>query len=178
MTFNTDEKAPHLTSASLPSDIPCPCGNKATLGDCCGPLLAGSLAASTAEALMRSRYTAYALKDASYLNATHHPSTRDETLKASLESSFQNCEWTGLKITGRSAGSPLDDAGTVRFEATFVQKAKPYILKELSRFIKEDGRWLYKDGDGGIDAIKIALPGRNDPCWCGNGKKFKKCHGA
>lgn len=126
---------------------------------------------------MRSRYSAYALHNADYLNSTHHPSTLDEDLKASLKDSFERCLWTGLKITGRKAGSAKDTEGEVRFEASFTQDTKHYVLKELSRFVKENGQWLYLDGSGGIEPVKTALPGRNDPCWCGSGKKFKKCHG-
>lgn len=161
----------------LTAEAPCPCLSHLSFGLCCGPYLAGAADAPSADALMRSRYTAYALCNAAYLNKTHHASTRSDNLESSLEDSFKNCEWTGLKITSRLGGSESDNEGKVRFEASFVQQGKSYLLKETSRFVKENGCWLYVDGDGKIDAIKPSLPGRNDPCWCGSGKKFKKCHG-
>lgn len=127
---------------------------------------------------MRSRYSAYAMHNADYLNRTHHASTLDEDLKTSLKDSFDHCRWTGLNITGRKAGGANDSEGVVRFEAAFTQQGKDYLLKETSRFVREEGVWYYLDGTGGIEPVKIAQPGRNDPCWCGSGKKFKKCHGA
>lgn len=173
---NDDNLIPPLSG--LPhTNRACPCGSEHVYSHCCGPLHEGGAEASTAEALMRSRYSAYALHLAAYLNKTHHPSTLDPELKASLEDSFQRCQWTGLKITGRKAGGPQDDEGMVRFEAAFTQQDQHYLLKEASRFVKEEGRWLYLDGQGGIEPVKPILPGRNDPCWCGSGKKFKKCHG-
>lgn len=176
MSDNCDENlTPTLTEAD--TDAACPCGSGMGYGDCCAPLHLGKSKASTAEALMRSRYSAYAKHNADYLNRTHHPSTLDEELKANLKDSFERCEWTGLKITGRKAGTANDNEGFVRFEASFTQENKPYLLKEYSRFVKENGCWFYIDGQGGIEPVKVTLPGRNDPCWCGSGKKFKKCHG-
>lgn len=156
---------------------PCLCGSGDTYSDCCLPLHLGIRPAVTAEALMRSRYSAYALHNADYLNRTHHASTLDEDLKASLKGSFDHCQWTGLSITGRKGGGPKDNEGVVRFEAAFTQEGKRYVLKETSRFIREGDRWFYLDGTGGIEPLKVTQPGRNDPCWCGSGKKFKKCHG-
>lgn len=176
-----DKNDNSLTAAASSMHVdatdPCPCGSDLAYGSCCAPLHQGVSDAMTAEALMRSRYSAYALHNADYLGKTHHPTTLDEDLKASLRDSFERCQWTGLKITGRKAGTQNDDEGMVRFEAYFSQGDKAYVLKESSRFVREDGRWLYLDGTGGIEPVKVTQPGRNDPCWCGSGKKFKKCHG-
>lgn len=173
-----DTNDDNLTSKPISPAADCPCGSKLTYGDCCGPLHAGECIAATAEALMRSRYSAYALHNADYLNNTHHPTTLDAELKASLKDSFERCQWTGLKITGRKGGNIDDQEGSVRFEAAFTQQDQHYLLKEMSRFVRENGRWYYLDGSGGIEPVKTAQPGRNDPCWCGSGKKFKKCHGS
>lgn len=176
-TLRTETSA-HAGTAENISATECPCGSHQPYTSCCGVFHRGEGEAATAEALMRSRYSAYALHDADYLNKTHHPSTLDADLKESLKDSFERCVWTGLKITGRKAGSVQDKEGHVRFEASFRQGDKHFVLKEHSRFVHEDGRWFYVDGQGGIEPAKVPLPGRNDPCWCGSGKKFKKCHAA
>ncbi|MFM8331310.1 MAG: YchJ family protein [Candidatus Methylumidiphilus sp.] len=146
----------------------CPCGSGRPYEGCCGPLLAGA-AAPTAEALMRSRYTAYARRDAAYLLNTWHPDSRP----AVLDFSGDDTQWAGLRILRVADGGPQDAQGTVEFIATYRQHGKIQQLREHSRFTREAGAWRYLDGD----ILPTTPPGRNDPCPCGSGKKFKKCCG-
>ena len=151
------------------SQIPCPCGSNQPFDTCCDPLLAGSREASTAEALMRSRYTAYGRRDEAYLLRTWHPSTRPASLGLDEE-----IEWLGLEILRTEAGGPEDREGLVEFVARYRANGQHGSLQEASRFVREEGHWLYVDG-------KIAeaggRPGRNAPCPCGSGKKYKRCCG-
>jgi SEC-C motif domain protein len=117
----------------------CPCG----LGDdydvCCGRLHAGA-PAPTAEALMRARYSAFAVGNMAYLVDTYHSSTRPEVF--SLEPSI---EWTRLAVLSTSDGGLFDSAGTVQFRAVYVRDGKRGVHAETSRFAREDGLWTYVD---------------------------------
>ncbi len=151
----------------------CPCGSGAGLDTCCGPIVAGA-AARTAQALMRSRYTAHVIGDFGHLERTHAPETRgtfDRTAAAGA------IEWTGLEILASSGGGETDDTGTVEFAARFAQGGRAHVLHELSRFRRELGRWVYVDGlsNPGAAPRGRGKVGRNDPCPCGSGKKYKKC---
>lgn len=121
---------------------PCPCGSKRTLQACCGPLLSLAAPATTAEALMRSRYTANAVKAQEYLLQTWHPSTRPTTLEPA-----PGLRWTGLTIRAVYAGGSADDNGEVEFVATFRDRGRAGELHETSRFVREQGQWFYLDGD-------------------------------
>jgi SEC-C motif-containing protein len=157
----------------------CPCGRGETLEACCGPVLGGA-AAATAEDLMRSRYTAYVLANIDHVVATHDPATRDTVDRAASEAWAKQSTWLGLDIVATEAGGADDTTGMVEFVAKFSLAGRVQQHHERSRFRKEDGRWYYVDGD-----IQKARPvereapkvGRNEPCPCGSGKKFKKCHG-
>lgn len=119
----------------------CPCGSGDSFGTCCGPLLAGAPAPS-AERLMRSRYTAFALLDAAYLLASWHPSTRPAELDLD-----RDLEWRRLVIADRAAGGPFDRDGIVEFEAFWRQGSERGSLRERSRFVRDDRHWQYVDGD-------------------------------
>lgn len=122
----------------------------------------------TAEALMRSRYSAFVLKLSDYLSATWHPSTRPD----SLDIGNDDTVWQRLVIVSTEKGSEADRDGVVEF-AAFYSGGQ---LHERSRFVKEDGRWFYVEGDI-LPLIASEKVGRNDPCPCGSGKKYKKCCG-
>jgi len=136
----------------------CPCGSGAPFADCCQPIIAGDVA-PTPEALMRSRYSAYALGEWDYLLESWHPDARPAELSPA------NVEWLGLTIVNTGAES-------VEFVAAFRQGAKIMRLHETSRFAQVDGHWRYVDGD-----CAIIEAGRNDPCPCGSGLKTKRCCG-
>jgi len=119
----------------------CPCGSGAQYGDCCGPLHHGA-AAATALALMRSRYSAFALELPDYLAATWHPSTRPGELELD-----EDTDWRRLQIVDTLGGRPADTEGTVWFRAAYRSSAGAGVLEERSRFVRHEGRWVYLDGD-------------------------------
>ena len=153
----------------------CPCGSQRPLEDCCQPLLNGQTVALTAEQLMRSRFTAFCSGDIDYLIATHHPSKHHSDDRQQFADSMQHCQWLDLKIVDVTAGQAGDSEGQVEFIARYQADNQLQQLHERSRFVKENNRWLYLDGE--LFDSRPVLPGRNEPCWCGSGKKFKKCHG-
>ncbi|GAB3469886.1 YchJ family protein [Massilia terrae] len=133
----------------------CPCGG-ASLAACCGPYLAGQAVAQTAEALMRSRYTAYTLKNEAYLQASWHPGTRPAE---PVTDENEKIQWLGLEVKSalrlrqRKADLPevQPDQDTVEFVARFRVGGRAHRLHELSRFVRETGpdgiaRWFYLDG--------------------------------
>ncbi|MFD2232689.1 YchJ family protein [Phaeospirillum tilakii] len=159
----------------------CPCGSGRSYESCCQPYITGAALPPTAEALMRSRYTAFTVQAIDYLHDTLAEERRDRFNRADTEQWARDSEWVGLDILATEAGGPEDEAGRVAFRAKFVYDGKQETHLELSRFRKDQGRWVYVDGDVG-KMMPVTrhndLPGRNDPCPCGSGKKFKKCCGA
>ena len=119
----------------------CPCGTGSAYADCCEPLHLGTPAA-TAEALMRSRFSAFALGLNAYLFASWHPSTRPPQLDLDRDT-----VWRRLQIVDTVAGGPGDSEGVVEFRASFRDAAGAGLLHERSRFTREGDRWLYVDGD-------------------------------
>lgn len=123
--------------------IPCPCGNgNKEYAECCGRYLDGGETAPTAEALMRSRYAAYTLGRENYLLATWHASTRPTSLELVNEPSKK---WLGLEVQRHK--QPQPDRATVEFVARYKVGGRAQRLHEISRFVREAGRWLYVDGD-------------------------------
>lgn len=128
---------------------------------------------------MRSRYSAFATGNIDYLIDTLHPDKRQPQDRELLSGALHNTNWLGLQVRKCEKGLEEDKRGTVEFVATWSESGQSGFLHERSRFIKQEDRWYYVDGELFDTAGKtIAKPGRNDPCWCGSGKKFKKCHGA
>ena len=152
---------------------PCPCRSGNSYASCCKPLISGNKNAVTAEALMRSRYTAYVEKDVNYLLKTWHSSTRPATIVSDTIP-----EWSGLHIVRTEAGNENDNHGVVEFKAKYMSQKKIRFLHEVSRFVKEKNQWFYVDGDMIESPTAISNKvGRNSPCPCGSGKKFKRCCG-
>lgn len=135
----------HATAADFAkdpqADRPCPCGRDAQYGACCGPVHAGE-AAPTAERLMRSRYSAFALGLEAYLLSSWHPSTRPAALELDADT-----VWQRLVIEHTEGGGPFDANGTVTFTAVARTPAGRHAQRERSRFVREAGRWYYLDGD-------------------------------
>jgi SEC-C motif domain protein len=115
----------------------CPCGVGDDYGSCCGRLHNGE-PARTAEQLMRSRYSAFAVGDAGYLLRTWHPAGRPRTL--TLDPAQR---WTRLAVLETNDGGLFDGAGTVRFRAMYTAGGQRGALDETSRFVRDGGRWLY-----------------------------------
>jgi len=158
----------------------CHCGSGKPFEACCGPYISGAAVAPTAEALMRSRYSAYAAGAIDYLGDTLHPDYKADWDRDATERWASQSEWTGLEIHGTEGGGENDDEGFVEFAASFKEKGEPKVHVERSRFLKHEGRWYYADGLTPKPATQRnegPKVGRNDPCPCGSGKKYKKCCG-
>ena len=158
----------------------CPCGSSLDFEKCCGPYLRGDKNPPTAESLMRSRYTAFHEGELDYIYNTHHKSTRGELDMEGIKTWALESDWLGLEILSTEKGLEKDSEGKVEFSCLFNFQGKNQSHHELSSFIKEDGKWYFVDGVLKDATIKRDAPkiGRNDPCSCGSGKKFKKCCGA
>jgi SEC-C motif domain protein len=157
----------------------CPCGSESKLETCCLPLIQGKSAARTAEELLRSRYTAFTRGDVDYILSTHHSRTRKDVNREEIEEWSKSSRWLGLNIAQIEAGKANEDQGVIIFCARYEADGKENEHWERSEFEKEDGQWRFLDAKG-IQTGTYRRPepkvGRNDPCPCGSGKKFKKCH--
>ena len=158
----------------------CPCGSNVTYNECCLPLIKGERPALTAEELMRSRYSAYAMREIGYLNTSLHPDHRKDFDEKTTSAWAESSEWHKLEIVKTIAGGAEDKEGKVEFIATYTDKGIKRDHHELSTFKKEDGKWYLVNGE--VQPPKQVVreapkTGRNDPCPCGSGKKFKKCCG-
>ncbi|MFL0580547.1 YchJ family protein [Dietzia sp. 179-F 9C3 NHS] len=118
----------------------CPCGSGRGLDACCGPLVLDGLPAETAEALMRSRYTAFVLGETEHLWRTWHPRTRPATVDSG------GVTWTGLRVLEVSGGGPDEATGVVEFEARFTVDGAADVHRERSTFERRGGRWTYVTG--------------------------------
>lgn len=117
----------------------CPCGTGLPFGECCAPIQRREREAATPEALMRSRFTAFATGDVDWLLASWHPTTRPRSLELD-----PGIRWLRLDIVG-SSGGPFDREGTVSFDAHWVADGERGVMRELSRFRRDQG-WQYVDG--------------------------------
>jgi SEC-C motif domain protein len=149
----------------------CPCGTS-SYAACCGPRHSGSRPAETAEALMRSRYSAYALGLGDYLVATNERPARPGE-SAELTTWGRSVAWVGLRVEAVEAGGVEDDGGFVRFSARFLEAGALVTLTERSRFSRVNGAWKYVEGTSEVRRVKLE---RNAPCPCGSGRKAKQCH--
>jgi SEC-C motif-containing protein len=158
----------------------CPCGSGRPLRACCGPFVDGSAAAPTAEALMRSRYSAHVLGAIDYLMATWEEGARRKVDRAAVAEWARSSEWLGLRVLATEDGGAGDERGGVEFQARYRGRdGVERVHHERSRFLRRDGRWYFVDGEAvaAAPARAAARAGRNDPCPCGSGKKYKKCCG-
>jgi len=156
----------------------CPCGSNLPYDECCGPLIRGARPAATAEQVMRSRYSAYVRKEITYLKSSLHPGHRSDFDEKSTRSWAEGSEWHQLEILNTSAGGAGDSEGRVEFVASYTEKGISKNHHEVATFAKEDGVWYFMKGEAvPPKPVVRATPktGRNDPCPCGSGKKFKKC---
>ena len=158
----------------------CLCGSTESFKTCCGPLLSGEKSADTAEALMRSRYTAYARTAIDYLLSTTHPAKKGAYDADAMRSWAEESDWQGLEIISTEKGGPDDDTGRVEFIARYSEKGKSREHHEIADFKKQNGKWYFYDGRAPRTETYIRKEpkiGRNDPCPCNSGKKYKKCCG-
>jgi SEC-C motif-containing protein len=167
-----------------PKTNACPCGSNQTYAACCEPFHTKKSFPETAEKLMRSRYSAYVVGNISYIAETNDPTSKDAFDEEAAEAWSKESEWLGLEIVATRDGQAGDTTGEVEFKAKFKSKAKgsdeaEQVHHEISLFHKKGtpARWQYIDGKTVRDPLTRSEPkiGRNDPCSCGSGKKYKKC---
>ena len=156
----------------------CPCDSGSSYATCCEPFLKGTAKAPTAEKLMRSRYCAFTLADIDYIEKSTDPSMRSTFDRAGTTEWAKQSEWLGLKIVSTEAGGEKDKTGQVEFIVSYNFNGERQDHHELSEFKKRDGQWFFLDGKLVQQPVRAEIKiGRNDPCSCGSGKKYKKCHG-
>jgi SEC-C motif domain protein len=160
--------------------VSCVCGLEPSTEKCCGRYIHGGQKPPTAEALMRSRYSAYVLGEIDYIVATHDPERRHEVDPTGAREWSKDSEWEGLTIHRVERGGVEDQDGVVEFTARYVRDGHLVPHREHATFRRVDGDWFYVDGD--ILKPKPVVRegrkvGRNEVCPCGSGKKYKKCHG-
>ena len=159
----------------------CPCGSGRQYADCCQSIIEGTQSAPTAEALMRARYTAHAVNAYDFLETSMHSSTREKVDAPKLREWSQAVTWEGLDVHETTDGLEGDATGRVSFTAKYSVNGVAQELREDAEFSRENGEWRYLDGDvQGHTPYRRETPkvGRNEPCPCGSGKKYKKCCGA
>jgi SEC-C motif domain protein len=153
---------------------PCPCGSGRVFSDCCGPILSGKLKAGSAEVLMRARFTAHAIRDFAFVHRTYRP-TAHQPFISGTESA--TTEWNRLVVHSHEQGKTPDIA-TVEFSAYGKEAGVEHVLHEKAEFVRENGEWIYtrplREGPAPFREAS-RKPGRNEPCPCGSGKKYKRC---
>ncbi len=170
----------------------CPCGTGKEFNVCCEPFLKGKALPETAEALMRSRYTAFTCVDVDYIKKTLAPESRKGFSVKETRESAEQVKWKSLKILSTKKGQAQDTEGVVEFTALYEAQGEGIEHHEVADFRKdENGQWFFVDGEAHthregeghhadhphVETVVRSEPkvGRNDPCPCGSGKKFKKC---
>lgn len=156
--------------------LTCPCGSERELDACCGPIVAGA-PAPTAEALMRSRYTAFVQQKLDHIERTHAPDMRQDFNRAEAERAAAEIKWRGLTMHETNEAG---DSATLAFSVRFQRRGQDLQQYELASFQRIDGEWLYAGGKVSANPppVHVVKIGRNDPCPCNSGKKYKKCCGA
>ena len=164
-----------LMITMTPETETCLCGSSLPYSVCCGRYHSSKQIPASAEQLMRSRFSAYALRNVDYLLATWDTGK----CPADIDFSKETAQWQKLQIVDVKKGSAKDSKGIVEFKAFYTQDGEDYFMHEISRFIKTGQRWLYLDGvikaAGKVESTSNS--GRNALCACGSGKKFKRCCG-
>lgn len=153
----------------------CLCGTGQAYALCCQPYHLNSKQPLTAELLMRARFTAYALQNEAYLLQTWAIIKRPTRIDFSKE----HAKWTALTLVKIKKGGAKDSKGVVEFKAYYLQEGEEYVMHEISRFKKSTGGWLYLEGvvKSVVKVGQSTNQGKNAPCECGSGKKYKRCCG-
>ena len=156
----------------------CPCGTSIDYADCCEPIVTAKKKAETAEQLMRARYTAHVKVDVDFIFKSTHPDYRHGFGHKETKDWAENSEWHGLEILETTKGGAKDDTGEVEFIARFKDREGRRSHHERARFSKVKKQWHFIDGTMVKSPPAIASKvGRNEPCPCGSGSKYKKCCG-
>ncbi|MBQ5531685.1 MAG: YchJ family protein [Kiritimatiellae bacterium] len=159
----------------------CPCGSGRDYSQCCGPIHDGIAKAETAEQLMRARYCAYVMKKVPFLGESMGEASRAEFDAQAAAGWCDAAVWHRLEIVSTDKGGKDDSEGTVEFRAAYTAGGRFCDHHEKAVFARENGEWKFIDGEFVKDVPfkrEKDRVGRNDPCPCGSGKKYKKCCGA
>jgi SEC-C motif-containing protein len=124
----------------------CPCTSKKPYDRCCGPFHTGKAAPETAEQLMRSRFSAYALAKVDYLISTRPEAKRGDENREELIQYCKAVSCVGLKIVSQEKGGKTDESGVVTFHASLQANGRRSLHIETSQFVRENGKWVYVDG--------------------------------
>jgi len=151
----------------------CFCGNTLAFEQCCKPIIDGQLNAKDAEALMRSRFSAYFINNYQYILKTYTPANRSKLTIKELATSAQDTQWLSLQVLAHQTQEKM---AKVEFKAFYKMGDSYFVMHELSGFVFEAGNWLYADGEIQKGSGEYT-PERNSQCLCGSTKKFKKCCG-
>lgn len=156
----------------------CPCGSGTPYSECCEQIISGGQSAVTAEQLMRARYSAYVFAEMDFIFESTHPDHRQGYDHAGTKEWAETAEWQGLEIIGTNRGGADDSVGEVEFIARFIEKGESREHHEAGQFKRKDGRWYFTEGQMvRPKPLTVTRIGRNDPCSCGSGTKYKKCCG-
>ena len=157
----------------------CPCGSGLDLSQCCEPYIKGEKMPPTAEALMRSRYTAYVINAVDYIIETCINEGKDRVDYKQTKEWSEKSKWLGLRIISTEKGGFNDNEGIVEFEASYERDRLKDLHHERAKFKKVGDKWFYEEGNIVPKTIMRTGPkiGRNESCPCGSGKKYKQCCG-
>ena len=158
----------------------CYCGSSKEFEQCCKPLLDGVKKAETAEELMRARYSAFVTVNVPFIIKTVSPTQTDKMSEEAVKRWAESSDWKELNIVDTTDGGANDDEGVVEFIAKYMSGDVMQSHHERASFSKIDGEWFFEDGVSvapKTEKRETPKVGRNDPCPCGSGKKYKKCCG-
>lgn len=159
----------------------CPCGSTLDYSKCCEPFHLKKAKAQTAEQLMRARYSAYVKAHINFIEETNDSNSEEPFDSKAAETWAKESKWLGLQVLRTEKGQAADNEGLVEFKANYIAEGKNVLHHEISTFRKDPSKgWLFVEGKQLMTPERRAEPktGRNDPCPCGSGKKFKKCCGS
>jgi SEC-C motif-containing protein len=158
--------------------ILCPCGSGNTYAECCEPVISDSRPATTAEQLMRARYSSYVFAQMDFIFESTHPDYRHDYDHAGTKKWAESAEWQGLEILDTNKGGVDDSVGEVEFKAHYLEDGKKREHHEAGHFKRKNSRWYFTEGSMVRQKpLVVAKVGRNTPCACGSGLKYKKCCG-
>lgn len=156
----------------------CPCGQSTSYENCCEPIISGERSANTPEELMRARYSAHVKVEVDFLYESTHPDHRQGFGHKETREWAENSEWYGLEILSTAGGGAKEKTGEVEFIASFRDKKGRRGHHERAQFLRHKKQWFFTEGSMvKAPPATAAKTGRNDPCPCGSGSKYKKCCG-
>ena len=156
----------------------CPCGSGTGYAQCCEPVITGARPAQTAEQLMRARYSAYVGLQMDFIFESTHPDHRAGYDHAGTRAWAEHSAWQGLEIVDVTRGGHDDTVGEVEFISRYREKDVNWEHHERGQFKKNGSHWFFTEGIMVKQKpITVSKVGRNDPCHCGSGLKYKKCCG-